>query len=584
MVDLARRIAVGHAREAEQHPQDDGRKRDNRPRAFQERHGPLPKAERQVTRRRPLVFGHLHHEALGIALRHGSPEQQRGNQRAEDSCDIKREENQPLQADPGQDADGRNERRDDDRVNRQTRRTSHQWRDQDGRQPILGILDRPRRHDTGNRTGKARQQRNEGAARQADRRHQPVHQERGADHVPARLQHQDEGEQDDNLRQEHDDCAHARDHAVGEQGPEKRVRHRRLDAILQAAHPAVDHVLRHRCQRENRLEHHEQQRGEDDRSHDRVQHHLVDALGKTPRGAGFHGDAFRDPPRMALAFGERRFLERHMRLVRCAGQHAVERGFQFVQPALAHCDRRDHWYAQRLLQCGDVDRQPIALCEVEHVERNDDRSSQRDQFDREAQVVVEVGRIDNDDQDRGRPLAILLAHDRIAGHAFVRGRGDEAIRTGQVDQFDRPSVGHDQPSGMALYSDARIIADFLAGTGQRVEQCGLAGIRIADQRHHRRFGSDNRRFGVHRTGATEIAPAWARRIATVIRPIRTASGSRATRPAPCSGSTATPSSKPSSRKRRPSRSVIDDQSIVLIVASWSKGRSASVTCERLSVS
>ena len=49
---------------------------------------------------------------------------------------------------------------------------------------------------------------------QADAAHDAVHQERGARHVAEVLEQQDEEEQDQDLRQEHDDAADAGDHAV----------------------------------------------------------------------------------------------------------------------------------------------------------------------------------------------------------------------------------------------------------------------------------------------------------------------------------------------------------------------------------
>jgi hypothetical protein len=56
--------------------------------------------------------------------------------------------------------------------------------------------------------------RNEGAAVQSGPAHDPVHQERRARHVSEILEQQDEQENDDDLRQEHDHAADARDHPV----------------------------------------------------------------------------------------------------------------------------------------------------------------------------------------------------------------------------------------------------------------------------------------------------------------------------------------------------------------------------------
>ena len=129
---------------------------------------------------------------------------QRGEQRAGDPGDVEAEHHQALQPDAPAEARVRDEGGDDQGVDRQPRRAGHQRRDQDRRQPVLGVVDRARRHDPRNRAGEARQQGNESAAGQADAVHQPVHQERGADHVAGAFQQQDEEEQDQDLRQEGD--------------------------------------------------------------------------------------------------------------------------------------------------------------------------------------------------------------------------------------------------------------------------------------------------------------------------------------------------------------------------------------------
>ena len=77
-----------------------------------------------------------------------------------------------------------------------------------------------------------------------DARHDPVHQERGADHVARRLEHQDEEEQDQDLRQEDDHRADAGDHAVGEQRAQDRIGHHRLDGAFEPAEPGIDRVRR----------------------------------------------------------------------------------------------------------------------------------------------------------------------------------------------------------------------------------------------------------------------------------------------------------------------------------------------------
>jgi hypothetical protein len=72
---------------------------------------------------------------------------------------------------------------------------------------------------------------------QADAGHQPVHQEGRAHHVAARFQEEDEQEQDEDLRQEHDDRANPAQHAVDQQRAKPAFRHRARDGTLHRSTP-----------------------------------------------------------------------------------------------------------------------------------------------------------------------------------------------------------------------------------------------------------------------------------------------------------------------------------------------------------
>ena len=109
------------------------------------------------------------------------------------------------------------ERADQQHVDRQPGRAAHQRGHQDRRQPVAAVFDDARGHDAGHRAGHRGQQRNERFAAQPAARHQLVHQERRPGHVAAVFQHGDEGEQDHDLRQEHQHAADAFDDAVGKQ-------------------------------------------------------------------------------------------------------------------------------------------------------------------------------------------------------------------------------------------------------------------------------------------------------------------------------------------------------------------------------
>ncbi|GCC46759.1 hypothetical protein chiPu_0030690, partial [Chiloscyllium punctatum] len=183
--------------------------------AIQEHLGAVEHADRDAAQPRHLVVGQLQHERRRRMV---APQEEfrdrRDRQRAGDAGGIEAEHHEPLQIDEPPERGRRNEGRDDQRVDRNSRRTGHQRRDQDRGQAVAAVVDHPRRHDAGNGAGEARQQRNEGPAMQPGAAHDAVHQERGARHIAEIFQQQDEQEDDDDLRQEHDDAADARDQAV----------------------------------------------------------------------------------------------------------------------------------------------------------------------------------------------------------------------------------------------------------------------------------------------------------------------------------------------------------------------------------
>ena len=200
-------------------------------------------------------------------------------------------------------------------------------------------------------------------------------------------------------------------------------------------------------------------------------------------------------------------------------EHVVQRRLELRDSAAAHCDSFNHRNAELALQRLRIELQAVAPGKVDHVERDDGRQAKLDQLQTEAQMVVEVRRVDHDHQCIGLALALLLAEQHVPRDGFVGAGGFETVGAGQVDHLDGTSVGERQPARMALDGDAGIVADLLARAGERVEQRALAGIGIA--------GDGDERERVHLViGVTPIAPAYLRRIATVMRPTRTAIGSR----------------------------------------------------------
>jgi hypothetical protein len=396
--------------------------------------------------------------------------------------------------------------------------------------------------------------------------HQPVHQEGRADHVARAFEKQDEEEQDQDLGQEGDDRADSGDRAVDDERSEQPRRKNIGDRRRQPGDARGDPVLRHLAPGEHGLEHDKHDQRKDHRPDHWMKQDAVEPVGPAPhRRFADHrrGGDFARPP---LQVDEVAPDVRMDAAARCR-KHVVNGGMEIADAALADRDGLDHRHAELALEHLRIELEPVAFGEVDHVQRDDRREPEFDQLQRETQVIVEIRGVEHDHQRVRLALAGLLAQQHVSGHRFVRARRIEAVGARKIDQLDRPAVLERQTPRMPLDRHARIIADLLARAGERVEQRALAGIGAA--------GDGNERERVHcLRGMTRTAPACLRRIATVIRPTRTAIGSRPNGPR-CSGSTATPSSKPKCLRRQPSASSSAAQSIdrtraLVPTLSWSR--------------
>ena len=157
-------------------------------------------------------------------------------------------------------------------------------------------------------------------------------------------------------------------------------------------------------------------------------------------------------------------------------------------------------------------------------------------------MIVEITGVQHNHQGIRAAVPGKIAQDNIAGDGFVKAVRVQAIRAGQIDHFDRTSIGKQSTAGFTFDCYAGIICNFLPRTGQRIEQRAFTRIRITNQ-------CDERRHLRHADISQSIAEATFVRKATVIRPMRTANGSRHINMPLCNASIVTPGSKPSARKR-----------------------------------
>ena len=170
---------------------------------------------------------------------------------------------------------------------------------------------------------------------------------------------------------------------------------------------------------------------------------------------------------------------------RFAAQQRRQPGAELGQPAPPHRHRRDDRQAEDGRQPFGIDAGAVTFGQIDHVERHQHRQAEPAQFENEAQMVAQIGGIDDRDDRIEALFTRQHAQHGIAGDGFVGRSRRQAVGAGQVDQFGSAAIGQRQAPGLAFDGDARIIADLLAAAGQRVEQAGLAGIGIADQRDDR---------------------------------------------------------------------------------------------------
>src|SRR3546814_9382259 len=118
--------------------------------------------------------------------------------------------------------------------------------------------------------------------------------------------------------------------------------------------------------------------------------------------------------------------------------HGPQRISQFVQSALAHGDGRNNRHTKVAGQSSGIKLQAISLCQIHHVECYDDRQPKCDKFQRESQMIVQIGCIENHDQDVGLPLTGLSAQNDIASDLFV-GAGRSEEHTSEIQSLMRIS-------------------------------------------------------------------------------------------------------------------------------------------------
>ena len=110
------------------------------------------------------------------------------------------------------------------------------------------------------------------------------------------------------------------------------------------------------------------------------------------------------------------------------------------------------------------------------IDHHEGRQTEVHHLQGQVEVALDVGGIEDQQQAVG-PLSGI--EQGVAGHGFVEGLGVEAVRAGQVDQFD-VRVAFDGRRGGGD-GHPRQVGHLGPGAGELVEQGGFPAIRVADQ-------------------------------------------------------------------------------------------------------
>ena len=285
--------------------------------------------------------------------------------------------------------------------------------------PVAPVVDHPRRHDAGDGAGKARQQRDEGAAVQAGAAHDAVHQERRARHVAEVFEQQDEQEQDQDLRQEDDHAADAGDHPVLDEALQQAGRQRVVRHGAERIEAGRDQIHQRLRPGEHRLEHDEQQASRMSRpatgcsSTASTRPVSVSGRAAALTATRMMRSASRWAARRSDAVGG--FQVFGMLALGGARSHRVDAPQQVLGAAAAHRGRSDHRRAKLFRQLVEIDLDAAPARDVDHVEHQHQRAADLLELDHQAQRDAQIGGVGDAKQQVGRAPRWRAARARCRG-------------------------------------------------------------------------------------------------------------------------------------------------------------------------
>jgi hypothetical protein len=174
------------------------------------------------------------------------------------------------------------------------------------------------------------------------------------------------------------------------------------------------------------------------------------------------------------------------------GQSSCECLAQQIDTFAAIGAHRHHGHTESPRKLFHIDLNAAALRSVDHVERHHDRHAKVEQLREQVEIAIEIGGVQHGDNGVERALLVHAPEHRIDRDRFIGGARRKAVGSGKIDQFCF-ALSELENATSALDRHPGVVAHFVRQTGERVEQSGLAGIGVADDRNrgHRAVDQQN---------------------------------------------------------------------------------------------
>ena len=169
-------------------------------------------------------------------------------------------------------------------------------------------------------------------------------------------------------------------------------------------------------------------------------------------------------------------------------RHVQSMFHQLADTLVAGSANGDNGHAQQALEQVDVHGAAVGRHLVHHVERDNHRAIELHKLQRQVQVTLDVGGVDDIDDGVG-----VLIQDKLAAYDLLARVRRQRVNAGQVGNACLGVVA--DGAIFAVDRHARKVTDMLVGARQLVEQRGLAAVLVAGEGEMQRRTLGHGRLG-----------------------------------------------------------------------------------------